>query len=207
MIPDAAGRRFNLDPTHDITEAKVCSSNPGPKPASIAGHSHRKVEPSASHDHFPKVAHCLLDRRYADKTTCLADLADRAASAIGLDRSTITEALLRRESLGSTGVGGGVALPHARLASIAYPFVLLARLKKPVDFDAVDGRAVDVVCLLILPLEPSGRDLSLLARCARALRSEETIGVIRAAPTAELLKGAMQLDDIETRMNTDVQSR
>ena len=150
-----------------------------------------------SQDHVLPASQCLVDRRYADKTACLRDLAARAASTVGLDRTEILEALLRREALGSTGVGDGVALPHARLSSITHPFIILARLKKPIGFDAVDDRPVDVVCLLMLPAEPSGRDLSLLARCARALRNKETISAIRVAPNPELLMSAMKLDDVE----------
>src|SRR6202023_4055922 len=90
-----------------------------------------------------------------DKKRLLAELAREAAAKIGIDADRIAAELYKREELGSTGVGGGVAIPHARFQQAKAPFGLLARLKKPIDYDAVDGKPVDIVCLLLLP-EGSG---------------------------------------------------
>ncbi len=76
-------------------------------------------------------------------------LAGKAAERLGLPEHVVLEALSRRESLGSTGVGKGVALPHASLPGLAEPFGLLARLKHPVDYEAIDGEPVDLVCLVL----------------------------------------------------------
>ena len=94
---------------------------------------------------------CLVDLRYADKAACLGDLAKRAAAMLGLEPAAVLEALRAREALGSTGLGNGIAVPHARLASVAAPFVLVARLREPIPFEAVDDKPVDVVCLALLP--------------------------------------------------------
>ena len=74
-------------------------------------------------------------------------------AALGLPADQILDALLKREALGSTGTGGGIAIPHARLRGVSKPFGLLVRLARAIDFDAMDGRPVDIVCLLLLPTD------------------------------------------------------
>ena len=136
---------------------------------------------------------CLFERRYADKRACLGDLAGRAAERLGLDRGAVLAALLHRESLGSTGVGDGVALPHARQSTLDKPLVLLARLATPLAFEAVDGRPVDLVCLLLLPDQPGASpDPSLLARCARMLRDRATVAAMRSADGPAALSAAIR---------------
>ena len=96
-------------------------------------------------------------------------------------RATSCEEIKKRESLGSTGVGNGVALPHARLAGLKAPFALLARLRNAIDFEAIDDEPVDIVVLLLLPETANGEQLNALACVARALRSPETLKQIREA--------------------------
>ena len=93
----------------------------------------------------------LIDLRAVDKRAVLADLAGRAATPLGIDAAKATDALLERENLGSTGMGDGLAIPHARLEKVRRPFGVFARLDRRIDFDAVDGRPVDLVFLLLLP--------------------------------------------------------
>lgn len=119
--------------------------------------------------------------RASGKTPLLEDLAKRAARSLNLDADTILGALIRREGLGSTGVGDGVALPHARLEAVRRPFGLLARLREPLDFDAVDERPVDLVFLLLLPTAEGGNYLNALACVARKLRDSETAAALRGA--------------------------
>lgn len=121
-----------------------------------------------------------------DKTRLLADLSSRAAGRLGCEVGDITGEVQRREDLGSTGMGGGIAIPHARLARLDKPFGLLARLKRPLDFDAVDGRAVDLVFLLLQPVS-SQSDLNALAAVARALRDPARLLELRAAATSDEL--------------------
>src|SRR5262245_64849834 len=91
----------------------------------------------------------VIDLRVSDKRRLLAELARLASAKLDLAADTVSSALLQREALGSTGTGGGIALPHARLVGVKRPFALLARLAKAIDFDAIDGRPVDIVCLLV----------------------------------------------------------
>lgn len=134
----------------------------------------------------------LVGLRAAGKGALLEELARRAANALGLGLAaeTILPALIRRESLGSTGVGDGIALPHARLEGIARPYGILARLRDPIDFDAVDDRPVDLVVLLLLPAVAEGETLNALACVARRLRDPEAAAAMRAARDAAALYAA-----------------
>jgi PTS system nitrogen regulatory IIA component len=102
----------------------------------------------------------------------------------------VTSHLLKREQLGSTGTGNGIAIPHARLPGLKRPHGLLARLKQGIEFDAIDGQAVDVVFVLLLPAVES-EALGALALVARTLRSPETLARLRAAKTTSELYAAL----------------
>jgi nitrogen PTS system EIIA component len=105
----------------------------------------------------------------------------------GLDERAVFEALLQRERLGSTGIGEGLAIPHGKLPGLERLFGLVARLEKPIDFEALDGQPVDVLFLLLAP-EGAGADhLKALARAARVLRQPGVIERIRAARDAAAL--------------------
>ena len=120
--------------------------------------------------------------RAAGKKNLLEELARRAGRELGIDAGEILGALVRREDLGSTGVGDGVALPHARMEAVARPFGLLARLRDPLDFEAVDDRPVDLVFLLLLPTGDGGEHLNALACVARRLRAPETAAALTGSP-------------------------
>lgn len=127
----------------------------------------------------------LLDVRASDKGQLLRQLSAQAAAGAGLDQDEVTTKLTKREELGSTGVGNGVALPHARIAGLKAPFSLLARLHRAIEFDAIDDQSVDIVFLLLLPESENGEQLNALACAARALRSLETLSRIRKAVNRE----------------------
>ena len=114
------------------------------------------------------------------KTQLLQELARRAATPLGIAAPTILRALAAREELGSTGVGRGIALPHATVPGLACLFSLFARLEKPIDFDAVDGQPVDLVFLLLTPEKGHREHLSALARVSRWLRDEAIAARLRA---------------------------
>ncbi|MBV8565459.1 MAG: PTS sugar transporter subunit IIA [Methylobacteriaceae bacterium] len=128
---------------------------------------------------FPKDA--LVDVRAPDKARLLQDLAGHAAAALNLDRGLVAGELQKREELGSTGIGKGVALPHARIEGLDKPFGVLARLRKPIDFDAIDGEPVDIVFLLLLPATSGGEPLNALACVSRKLREDGTLRGLRRA--------------------------
>ena len=127
----------------------------------------------------------------SDKIRLLEDLCRRAASILKIDADKIAADILKREELGSTGMGGGVAIPHARIADVKRPFGLLARLKSAIEFDAIDRQPVDLVFLLLLPTAPAGEQLNALALVARRLRDADTIRNARRATDPSGLYAAM----------------
>jgi PTS system nitrogen regulatory IIA component len=139
----------------------------------------------------------LIDVRMPDKTRLLQELATRAAAALSLDGHLISDALLKREHLGSTGTGDGVAIPHARIPQLKKPFGTLASLKHAIDFDAIDGKPVDIVFLLLLPAQ-SGDPLNALATVARKLRDPELVRRLRSAADALELRNAI-LEELKSR--------
>lgn len=140
---------------------------------------------------FLAPADALADFQAADKPRLLKALAARAASTLKLDTDAIADAILKREALGSTGMGGGVAIPHARIDGLQEPYGILARLQEPMEFEAVDGQPVDIVFLLLLPGGPDPGQLNALASVARKLRDTETLARIRCAPGSGALHTAM----------------
>jgi nitrogen PTS system EIIA component len=130
----------------------------------------------------------LIDLRVNNKAQLLQELSRRAAAAIAIDEAYIFEVLQAREKLGSTGLGKGFALPHARLESIDAPFALLARLAKPIDFEAIDERPVDLVLLLLTPSNRPNAHLSTLAAVSRPLRDETVLKRLRSARSAAQLR-------------------
>ena len=131
---------------------------------------------------FLAPADVRIDVASIDKKKLLAELAREAAEKTGIGADRIAAELLKREELGSTGVGGGVAIPHARFAQAKAPFGLLIRLKKPIDYDAVDGKPVDIVSLLLLPEGSGGeQQLGALAGIARKLRTPAVTSALRGA--------------------------
>jgi nitrogen PTS system EIIA component len=133
----------------------------------------------------------LVDVRAADKTHLLQELARRAAATLNLAAELISAEILKREELGSTGTGGGVAIPHARIQGLNKTFGILARLKKPIDFEAIDSKPVDLVFLLLLPANPAGEQLNALASIARRLRDPASLRSFRSADGAAGLYNAM----------------
>ena len=129
--------------------------------------------------------------RVNGKKQALQELASHAARITGITDTAIYEALLQRERLGSTGIGEGIAIPHGKLPGLTRIFGLVARLEKPVDFEALDAQPVDVLFLLLAP-EGAGADhLKALARVARVLREPGLIERVRATRNASALYAIM----------------
>lgn len=121
------------------------------------------------------------------KKRLLMDLADLAESVHGLKAHDVVEALLVRESLGPTGVGHGVALPHARMDGIDDVAGLFVLLEKPVDFGSVDRQPVDLAFALFAPENAGVEHLKALALVSRTLRDSAICTKLRSNPTASTL--------------------
>jgi len=130
---------------------------------------------------FLTAADVRTDAVAGDKQQLLQELARQAGGKLDVQPDRILSELLKREELGSTGMGGGVAIPHARFPQVEKPFGMLARLKRPIDFDAVDGNPVDLVFLLLVPETPGGVPLGALACITRKLRDPAVAAALRAA--------------------------
>lgn len=116
----------------------------------------------------------------SSKKRLFHDLGHMADACFGMDHSVVVDALLERENLGPTGVGQGVALPHARLPGLNQVCGLFFRLKKPLDFNAVDRQPVDLVFALFAPEDAGVEHLKALALVSRTLRDESICAKLRA---------------------------
>jgi PTS system nitrogen regulatory IIA component len=137
-----------------------------------------------------KLADCLLpedivlDLAAPSKLALIGKLAALGARRLGIEEAEIARALTTRENLGSTGIGGGVAVPHAGLIGLDRHFCLFARLARPVEFESVDERPVDLVFLLLNPQRQPDH-LNILSCIARRMRDNETVAALRAATSPD----------------------
>ena len=134
----------------------------------------------------------VLGLKTRDKAQALAEIARRAAATMptgagAILAEPILAALTAREQLGSTGFGRGFALPHVRLAGLDRLFCMLVRLVKPIEYDAIDRQPVDVVVLMLIPLDKGNEHVAALAAVARAMRDDGVLREIRKAGSATAL--------------------
>ncbi len=118
----------------------------------------------------------------SSKKRLMHEVADLASSAYDLPSSEIVDALMERETLGPTGVGQGVALPHARIDGLQSVVGAFLVLEKPVDFDSVDRQPVDLVFALFAPQDAGVEHLKALALVSRNLREASLCAKLRANP-------------------------
>ncbi len=130
----------------------------------------------------------------SSKKRLMHDIAELAESAYGLSAPAVVEALMERESLGPTGVGHGVALPHARLNGIDEVKGVFILLEKPVEFESVDRQPVDVVLSLFAPEDAGVEHLKALALVSRTLRDAALCNKLRANPDAATLHAILTED-------------
>lgn len=136
----------------------------------------------------------IADARANSKKQLLEILAHIASVKTNLDEHTILDALIERERLGTTGVGRGVALPHTRLTHLNRIFCAFVKTT-PIDFEAVDGKLVDLAFLLLVPEEAGADHLKALARLSRLLRDETAAAQLREAKKVEELYALIQQND------------
>jgi nitrogen PTS system EIIA component len=140
---------------------------------------------------IPRLA--VTSRRQA-----LQAMADALAKSANVEARLVFEAVLMRERLSGTGVGEGVAIPHAPVAGITRPIGAFARLDVPQEFDALDARPADLVFMLLAPPDRGGDHLKALARISRLLRRADMRDKLRAARSGEeiyaLLAGVAHSD-------------
>ena len=123
----------------------------------------------------------------SSKKRLLHDIAGIAEACYQTDYSQTVEALMERESLGPTGVGGGIALPHARLEQLDQVVGAFVLLENPVEFDAIDKQPVDIVFGLFAPKSAGVEHLKALALVSRTLREQSIVAKLRSNPKPSTL--------------------
>ena len=123
----------------------------------------------------------------SSKRQALQVVAETAAQALGLDAADRFDALMEREALGSTGLGSGVAVPHARINGLDEVRAVFVRLDTPVAYGAVDDRPVDLLFGLFAPPMDGAQHLRALAAVSRAMRSNELREQLRQARTGDAI--------------------
>ncbi|MET4682312.1 PTS sugar transporter subunit IIA [Brevundimonas faecalis] len=130
----------------------------------------------------------------SSKRQALHAVAETASNALNLDEDRVLEALLEREALGSTGLGSGVAVPHARVKGLDRVCAVFVRLESPVAYEALDDRPVDLMFALFAPPEAGAEHLRALAAVSRAMRSPELRERLRQARTVDAVRALFVKD-------------
>ena len=127
------------------------------------------------------------DLNAANKKALFQQLAAIAARLTGLPAKQIVSSVNEREKLGSTGFGGGAAIPHGQIEGLDHVFGVFARLETPIDFQAIDGIPVDLVFLLLSPPDAGADHLKALASVSRAFRDRQVVAKLRGARSKDAL--------------------
>ena len=127
----------------------------------------------------------LMNFDGTSKKQVLEELSKLAEIKLGINSRTLLENLTKREKLGSTAVGNGIAIPHANVATIDRPFVFVSTLVNGLDFNSTDDLPVDIIFLLIAPDNKGSEHLQALALISRLLRNKELTTKLRGCKNAE----------------------
>jgi len=125
--------------------------------------------------------------RATSKKQALLELSEHAETLTDVPQREIFDALVEREKLGSTGVGNGIAIPHAKLPALDRLWGVFARLDTPIDFDSIDEQPVDLVFLLLAPSGAGADHLKALARVSRLLRNHTICEKLRGCHDASAI--------------------
>ena len=134
----------------------------------------------------------FLDTEVTSKKKLLELIANIVADLSQLTQSTIYNNLLNRERLGSTGLGHGIAVPHARVPNLEQTIGCLFRLKDPVNFESPDNQPVDLVFTIVIPEEATDEHLLILSSLARLFSQQEVCDAVRAATSKEEIEQIIQ---------------
>ena len=135
----------------------------------------------------------LLGLRATDKKQILQNLSWKIGRLTDIDMTWLSDQLLNAEANETSAIGDGIAIPHLKSSPLKKPFILLARLDEPVDFDAVDGRNVDIVCIVCGAQMDGPAHLQRLARVTRLFRDSEIVDKIRAAKSEGEMAKILQI--------------
>ena len=136
-------------------------------------------------DNFIDQDSILLDLKSSSKRQTLMELSKRIADTRNLSEREIFDVLLEREKLGSTGIGHGIAIPHGKLKGLDKICGYFVRLNKPIDFESIDERPVDLIFLLLAPEDSGVQHLKALALMSRIMGNENFCNKLRSSKSAE----------------------
>ena len=127
----------------------------------------------------------LVNFEGSSKKHVLDQLSKLAEKKLKIDSTTLLESLTRREKLGSTAVGNGIAIPHANVTSIEKPYVFVSTLAHGLDFNSPDDQPVDIIFLLVAPENNGSQHLQALALISRLLRNKDLTTKLRGCKNTE----------------------
>ncbi len=126
------------------------------------------------------------------------DVLDRIASIshqiYGLPTTEVLDAMIERENLGSTGFGGGIAIPHCKITGIESPLGIFISLDKAIDYNAIDDESVDLIFALISPVNNGAAHLHALAEVSRLLRDEKSCAQLRGTDNADSIFALLSMN-------------
>ena len=137
----------------------------------------------------------LVDLQAKDKIGILNELVVPAARITGIDQNEMVKVLMERERLGSTGIGGGIGIPHGKLKGLERLVLGFGLSRKGVDFESMDGRPTYLFFLLITPEHATDLHLKLLARVSRMLKKETLKASLMQATSADDVMGLIGAED------------
>ena len=142
-------------------------------------------------------SHISINDESKTKKSILEKISDILSKPSGIKSSVIFNKLYEREKLGSTSIGKGVAIPHARIKDIEYPFVSIIILDEPVDFDNIDDLDVNIVVSIIVPENNFNDHLELLAQLSKKLDNPEIRKALRKARNSKQIISNLSSDNLE----------
>jgi PTS system nitrogen regulatory IIA component len=137
----------------------------------------------------------LPDLQARDKLGILQELAAPVARAAGVSHAEMVRVLMERERLGSTGIGGGIGIPHGKLKGLDSLHLGFGLSRQGVDFESMDGRPTRIFFLLVTPENSTGLHLKVLARISRILKSEPFREKLLAAENRETIQAIIREED------------
>ena len=142
-------------------------------------------------------SHVSVNDDCKTKKSILEKISDLLSKPSGVSRNDIFKKLYEREKLGSTSIGKGVAIPHARIQNIEYPFLSIIILDEPVEFDNIDNLDVDIIVSIIVPEKNYSKHLELLAYLSSKLDDPSVRKKLRQARYSSQIINNFQSDDLE----------
>jgi len=139
----------------------------------------------------------LPDMQSTDKKGAIEELAAPIVRPTGADPTELVDVLMARERLGTTGIGGGIGIPHGKLRGLDSLQLSFGLSKKGINFDSMDGKPTHIFFLLITPENSTGLHLKLLAQISKILKNDHFKEKLMCAASADDLYGIIKEEDEE----------